>query len=126
MCGDLRWSWSRHPDEPEVWEFLPNIEIGKRYASQSRYTIIGDSMKSDFAVLSGHLHINLKGIGEITQEKPRTHMVLKPVIIPGEPIKPEVPPPIERLKAREVSNLEKLAEEFTDLCARALLVEQKP
>jgi hypothetical protein len=116
---------TRHDDDPDVWEFIPKIELGKRFASQARYNVISDSMRSDFAVLSGHIHVHADS-GIASDHKANTVTVMKPVAVPGEPNRPEVPPPIQRLSSHDLSDLEKRATRFTDLCVETLLMRGKP
>jgi hypothetical protein len=109
--------------QPDTWELISKVEIGKRYASQAEFSVVADSMKGDF--LAEHVTV---GKSSTVHGKGKTHMVMKPVLIPGEPVKAEVPPPIERVMAKEVSPLEEMVPLFADLCRNKLLssVEVKP
>jgi hypothetical protein len=119
----LKVTLERHPTQPDAWEMISKVEIGKRYASQADFRVVADSMKGDF--LTSHVTVNKLGT---LHDKGRMHIVMRPVLIPGEPLKAEVPPPIERKTAAEASTLELLVPAFANLCRRKLFnaVEIKP
>jgi hypothetical protein len=106
----------RNPTHQEAWELTSKVEIAKRYASQADFTLVADSMKGDF--LSEHVTV---GMTSNVHKKGKRHVVMRPVPIPGEPLKDEVPPPIERVTAEETSILEDMVPLLADLCRNKLL-----
>jgi hypothetical protein len=81
----------------DAWELISKIEIGKRYASEVDFGVVADSMRGDFL----SVHVDVGKSSSIHDNNRR--VVMRPKFIEGEPVKAEVPPPIERLDAKEVS-----------------------
>jgi hypothetical protein len=119
----LKVTLDRNPTRPGVWELISKVEIGRRYASQLDFHVVADSMKGDF--LAEHISVSKSSI---LHDNGKTHIVMKPIFMPGEPVKPEIPPPIERMTAKDASTFEMLVPLFADLCRRKLLspAEAKP
>jgi hypothetical protein len=113
--------------QSDAWEFITKVELGKRYASQVDYSLVSDTMNGDFSKLTKHMHIRFE------EGKPRIFFsegVQRPVettvVIPGEPIKAEVPPPIQRVTASQASPLEIFVNTLAELCRNKLLRKDKP
>jgi hypothetical protein len=108
--------------QADAWEFVVKVEIGKRYASQTDYSIAADSMNGDFSNLTEHMHIRSeKGRIRIFYSEGVQREVDTSVGIPGEPVKAEVPPPIQIVKASAVSPLEGFVNQVGELCRKKLL-----
>lgn len=119
----LKATLERNAAQPDAWELICKVELGERYASQADFRVVADSMKEDF--LSEHVTGNKSGG---INGNGRMHVVMRPVLILGEPVKAEVPPPIQRVAAKELSRLDDMAPLFADLCRKKLLdpVEVRP
>jgi len=111
--------------EPDAWELIAKVEVGKKYNSQLDYSVAGDSMKGELSMLSTHMHV-FRGDknGTIFHNAGKLRLVGESKIMRGEPFKAEVPPPIERITAVEASPLEVLADTFADLCQAKLLASK--
>jgi hypothetical protein len=110
--------------QPGTWELIAKIEIGKRYASQAGYTVIGDSMNGH--LLGEQMHIALdNGKSTISWGGGKLRLVEDEVPIPGETPRAGVGPPIEMVRVDQVTALDKVGSTFAELCRDKLLGSSK-
>jgi len=109
-------------EQPDTWELVAKVEIGKRYASQADYSVIGDSMKGH--LLGEQMHIAIRhGKSTVSWGGGKTHLVDEMFPIPSELAKAGVDPPIERVRAEEVTAFDNLGTTLAELCRNKLLAK---